>query len=574
MRRVYFIAVVVLFILSWSASWAHTPSKVITVGSELAGIKKTGGLAEAVLGLLKALSNSGVRSDYLMPHYLQMNSVNTERTGMSVTVGLDYRHGYAHKQSIFEVESNSEGPFRVLFFRHLEKPYELNYFDSSKNQHEANPSKYTPNIIEGEAWGAWAKGVADFVISQNYELVILNDWHSALVAVFIDMAKLQGKTVPKVVTTIHNAAFQGVFPYELMPFLGIPDEYFKMKKGIEYWGQMNFLKAAVEFSDALLAVAPNYAKEITTTDEYGAGLEGVFRKAMSKGKLASMLNGITSSEWNPRDKISDDFPWTFSDDGDFSGKELGKLAMQKKLGLPSDRKVPVFALTSRITEQKGFEYLIPALRTILSEQDVQIIILGDGAHGYVSQLTRLRDEFSSKLHYSGHDDELEKIVLRFSDFFLSASRFEPAGLNQQFSLALGTIPIVPRTGGLDDSVEDQVTGFKFNLKRNSEGRIDIDATAKEISDHVGFANHTYKNNPEFINRLRRAGMQVDNSWDSRVKEYYLKFLKYVMANGPARLQEKNLRDHLLENKIVTIHELVHLSEIESAHQCQMFYKRN
>ena len=540
--------------------WAELPKRILMVSAEKLHVKKTGGLAEATAGLQAALNALGIPVDFMIPAYRQMEDQERHSLQKNFDVGLDYQNGRPQKVSRFSLSSDSGTFSKTYFLEHMNRLGEINYFDNSVNTSEKYPSSYTPNNIEGEAWGAWSKATAEFILSQNYDLVILNDWHTAAIAIFLDMAKKEGRKVPKVNMTIHNMAFQGEYPKDLIRFLGIPESYYQTGQGIEYHGRINFMKGALVFSDAITSVSEKYAQEITTTSDFGSGLEGVLREEKSKGKLVGILNGITQAEWNPSLSYHPEIKWTFSAE-DFSGKAKGKAYLQQSMGLTVDAKAPVFISTSRIAEQKGFDYLVSALEVLVRTTSSQVLMIGNGDAKYMDPLYALAKKFPNRFSIGEFNKDLEKRFTAYGDFFINAARFEPSGLNQQFSQANGTIPIVSNTGGLSDSVKDGIDGLKFDLQKAQDGKIDVAATSAVLAKTLKSAANLYRTNPAQILKLKQAAIRVDNSWTKRVEQKYFGILNYIMESGPQKIQAKHLQSEVLSRTNLNIEQLTQLSGV-------------
>ena len=252
-----------------------------------------------------------------------------------------------------------------------------------------------------------------------------------------------------------------MFPAGAYALTNLPPEYFNAS-GVEFYGYMNCLKAGLEFSDVLTTVSPRYAREITT-EQFGCGLDGVLRRRQSA--LVGILNGVDYDEWNTTSNPSLPHAYSVSDLG---GKRQDKLALQRELGLRADADVPLFATVTRLVDQKGVDIQLGALNEMLAA-NMQFVLLGSGTPVYEQAYADLQQRFPDKVAAKfGFDQALSHRIEAGADFFLMPSRFEPCGLNQMYSQRYGTIPIVRRTGGLDDSVtditdkEERADGIKFS----------------------------------------------------------------------------------------------------------------
>lgn len=489
----------------------QSPSpRILLISPEQTSILQTGGLSHATTGLARALNEQGLRAEVLMPGYLQMNSGPLTETGERLTVPLDWRDGQPRKQSRFSVLRNQDPSNPTVFLRHDSLPQELNYFD---NRSDGGKKFYAPEPIIGEVFGAFGKAAADYALSQKYDIVILNDWTTGLTALHLAEAKARGEAVPKVIFAIHNIAYQGLFPRSLADFLGLNPRHFSID-GYEFFDKMSFLKAGLQFSDMIYTVSSQYAKEIATP-RFGAGLDGLIRRKTAEGRVTGILNGILNSEWDPVRKVPG-LEFEFSAE-DLRGKGRGKAAVQSEMGLPVRPDVPLFILTSRLAEQKGFEYLITAIEDVLKEGRSQWIVSGDGDARYIESLKELERRYPESFRFRPFSGLLEKQLTRYGDFFVNGAWFEPSGLNQLFSLKNGTIPVVSAAGGLLESVKDGQTGLHFKIIEGQDGiPYDRAATARSAAEAFRRAIRIHAN-PAQLHDMRTRAMAEDHSWTHRVR---------------------------------------------------------
>jgi|GEM_PF-423027 Glycogen synthase len=531
-------AVLSLFVSLMSVvAFASSESpRVLMVTAEKGGVFQTGGLAHAVGGLAQALNEAKISTDVIMPFYLQMSTPkNLSYSPQHIEVGLDYRDGVPHKNSEFLVLKSEGGADKgdTIFLRHNPDSWNKNYFDNRS----ATKKFYGPEEIQGEAFGAWSKAVAEYIVRSNYDVVVLNDWHTGLVALYLDMAHQAGHKVPKVIMAIHNMAFQGTYSQSIMPFLGIPDGYFSAERGIEFWGQANFLKAGMQYSNLMYTVSQGYAQEIGTP-LFGAGLDGLVRHLQSQFRVTGVLNGIINSQWDPAVKYHEAVQHTFTP-ADLSGKVTGKAALQKEMGLRVDASVPLFVMTSRVAEQKGFEYLIDALAELAPRGGAQFLVAGDGDAAYIARLKELQSRFPDRFQYRPFSEHAEKTFTAYGDFFINAAWFEPSGLNQFFALKNGTLPVLSRVGGLANSIVEGRSGFFFDLKwKEDRSGYDKSATRASLVETIEKASVLFASNPATIIQMRKNAMTDDNSWKKRVNAEIGNMLKFVLADGPEQLRDQ------------------------------------
>ncbi len=507
-------ALLALYVLA-STAWA-TP-KVLIVSPEQTGILQTGGLAHATTGLAVSMNRLGVEADVLMPHFLSGGSRLSHPTGQKIEVDLDWRGGVAHKRSVFTVFRQRRPLNNTIFLRHDNNEDQVNYFDNRGEGRAPGPKGYGPDPTLGESFGAFGKAAADYILSQDYDIVILNDWTTGLIAVHLREARLSGRKVPQIVFAIHNIAYQGNFPYSLGEFLGLSPRHFTMD-GYEFYGQISFIKAGMMYSDATYTVSRKYSQEIATP-RFGAGLDGVVRFLKNQNRMFGFLNGIIESDWEPTDfnRLN------------LNGKAAGKAELQAQLGLPIDASKPIFILTSRLAEQKGFDYLLEAIDAAAALGDSQWVITGDGEPRFVEGFRELERIYPESVRYQPFSSSLEKVLTRYGDFTVNGAWFEPSGQNQFFAMKNGTIPLVSAVGGLVDSIKPGQTGFMFDIVPGKNGEaFDREATAQNAFQEFRRATQFF-HQPLALRKMRLKVMGESHSWDSRIKADFLPFFASLLG---------------------------------------------
>jgi starch synthase len=311
---------------------------------------------------------------------------------------------------------------------------------------------------------------------------------------------------PPTCLTIHNLAYQGIFPAAKFALTNLPQSYFQ-PESIEFYGSMNCLKAGISYADVITTVSPRYAREITT-ELWGSGLDGVLRKRQSI--LHGILNGVDYDEWKTEGNPF--LPHSYSA-SDLTGKYEDKAALQAELGLPQAADTPLFGTISRLAEQKGVNLQLAALQEMLAA-DMQFVLLGSGNRDYERGYRKLAERYPAKCAVKiGFDTGFSHRIEAGCDFYLMPSRFEPCGLNQMYSLRYGTVPVVRITGGLDDSVidigedEKRANGIKF-----------AEYSVRALAKAVRKALVLYTDKP-LLEHYRRNGMARDFSWESTAREY-------------------------------------------------------
>lgn len=340
------------------------------------------------------------------------------------------------------------------------------------------------------------------------DVVHANDWPAALAPLYLALARAGSPQHPAAasVVTIHNLAFQGTFPMHAADLLGIPF-HLRGMEGVEFWGQLSMLKAGLQFADAITTVSPTYAREIQTP-EFGVGMDGVLRARANR--LTGILNGIDTGVWNPAKDSLLLHPYG---PGDLAGKARNKAALQKQLGLAVSAKAMLFGLVSRMTPQKGVDLVLEHLDALLANGG-QLAVLGMGEPRLQAALADAARRAPRQVHVTaGFNEALAHRIEAGADCFLMPSRFEPCGLNQMYSQAYGTPPLVNNTGGLADSVRDATndpaggTGF---VMRSADGAGFVEALAR--------ARQAFRT-PETWRRIQDNGMRQPFGWDASALRY-------------------------------------------------------
>jgi starch synthase len=471
---------------------------ILMVASEAAPWAKTGGLADVVAALPDALAALGHQVTIVMPKYRGITAAGAATSSRTVRFGI-----YSHDVTFHALRIDDR---RRLVF--VERPSLFDrdgLYGTGGRDYEDNAERFA--LL---AFAALEFGDHDDV-APRANVLHAHDWQGGLALALLrrDPQRWPGLAAAGLVFTIHNLAYQGLFPHETVPRLGLPWDLFTVERG-EFWGRFSLLKAGITASDYVTTVSPTYAKE-TLTPAFGAGMEGVL--AARGDRYIGILNGIDSKVWNPE---SDPFlPAHFSMTDD-SGKTLCKRALLDRFGLPLGDDAlgrPVIALISRLVDQKGLD-LVEAASGALLELDATWIFLGTGEARYESLLRRLAERHPSRVGtFIGFNEPLAHLVEAGADMFLMPSRFEPCGLNQMYSLRYGTVPIVHAVGGLEDTVQPftsralNANGFKFR-----------DASPEELVRVVRQAVRVYHDRPVW-RRLMLAGMSSDHSWGASAREY-------------------------------------------------------
>jgi starch synthase len=339
-----------------------------------------------------------------------------------------------------------------------------------------------------------------------------HDWPSALVPLYLYSLENEPPFEQTAsVMTIHNIGYQGIFVKDDIGHTQLPWEYFH-RSGLEFYDGLNFLKAGIQNADVVTTVSPTYAREIQTP-EYGHGMDGLLRHRAAD--LYGVLNGMDYRVWDPANDPHLPEPYTVQN---MSGKQAAKRTLLREMGLSQDMKLPVIGMVSRLVDQKGLaELCAPGYGTlpgICRDMRVQVVVLGTGQPWFERILTRYGETFPNLAVRIAFDERLAHLIEGGSDFFLMPSQYEPCGLNQLYSLRYGTLPIVRRTGGLADTVEqyDEATG-------RGTGFLFDNLTPKAVYETVGWAVSTWYDRPHHIRQIRERAMRKHFGWKESAARY-------------------------------------------------------
>jgi starch synthase len=467
---------------------------ILMVGSEALPFSKTGGLAD-VLGVLPgALGRLGHRVTLVTPKY---RGVQAQGAAASIRVPF----GGTVLDVPCVVQPLSEGVRVVL----VDKPdlYDREAIYGVGADYPDNPLRF----------GFLCRAALEYAARSGTTFDVLHghDWQSGLAPLYLRSRYASTLAVASMASlfTIHNLAYQGTFPPEWLTPLDLGAEAMA-PDAAEFWGQLSFLKAGINYSHIITTVSPTYAKEIQTP-EYGAGFDGVL--AARAGDLYGVLNGIDTDRWDPR---RDPFLPEPYDEHSLEGKDAAKRELIECLGPRTTLeklKRPLIGMVSRLVDQKGLD-LIAELSSTLPTIGASFAVLGSGEERYQAMWRDLAAQYPDRFAVRiGFDEQLAHLIEGAADIFLMPSRFEPCGLNQMYSMRYGTVPIVRATGGLEDTVTDYNeragTGSGFTFREYTPAA--LLATLERARAAFG--------NPNIWNRLQLAGMRQDFSWDRSAREY-------------------------------------------------------
>ena len=469
--------------------------KVLYASSEVYPFMKTGGLADVAQSLPTSIRSMGADIRVIMPNYGSLNIAES-----NCELVAQFKVNQDQVRLLETCIPNTSVPVILV--------------DSPRwFEREGNPyldSEGAPWPDNAHRFALFSRVICMVALNQaslewSPNLVHCNDWQTGLA-----LALLRSEGVSKgLIFTIHNIAYQGVFPYTDFQSLKLPDELWSIDT-LEYYGQMCFLKGGITCSNQLNTVSPRFAEEIQTT-EYGFGMDGLLRSL--SGKLSGVINGVDLNEWSPK---KDKHISHFYDMESLEIKAENKLELQQQFNFIVDKSIPLFASITRLVEQKGIDLIVEILKKLLV-LDVQIIMLGSGDEEIENRLLEIARANKNKFHVViGYDETLAHRLTAAADIYLMPSRFEPCGLNQMYSQIYGTVPVVRKTGGLADTVVDYkdelqagntATGFVFEENRSDEL---FEAITKALDCYA---------DKKLWRQIQLNGMKQDYSWQSSARKY-------------------------------------------------------
>lgn len=472
--------------------------KILHVAAEMYPWVKTGGLADVVGALPEALARRGADVRVLLPglpaFVEALSEVHTVCDFGAVFGAARVRLLQGHLHGLAVPAYLVDAPF---LYRRTGGPYEW----APGRPWDDNLQRFgllgwvAANLAAGDAHRDWAP-----------QVVHGHDWHAAMACAY---GALNAADHAACVFTIHNLAYQGLFPGSDFHLLGLPS-VFMAPAGVEYHGQVSFMKAGLKFADRITTVSPTYAREIATHD-YGAGLDGVIRGRQAD--LSGIVNGIDDEVWDP---ARDSALAARYDATALEGKAANKAALQAELGLPQEAGVMVFGVVSRLTSQKGLDLLLEAAPALLRE-GAQLVVQGSGDAALEQAFKALAAAHPGQVCARiGYDEALAHRLIAGVDAILVPSRFEPCGLTQMYGLRYGTVPVVRQVGGLADTVQDVEaagataapgTGFVFQA-----------ATGRALEEALLRALRLYRR-PAAWRAVMQEGMRRDLSWGAAAQAY-------------------------------------------------------
>jgi len=466
--------------------------KILCAASEGVPFVKTGGLADVIGSLPKELRKQGVDVRVVLPKYGDIPSRFTARMvcRKTLTVPLGWRNQYC---GILELEQDGVPFYFIDNEYYFKRPGLYGFYD------------------EAERYAFFGRAVLESLPHLDFVPQVLHchDWHTGMIPVWLKAhyGHLSFYRQMLTVFTIHNLQYQGIFPRVILgDILGLSDDYFTIE-GVEFYGQVNFMKGGLNFADLITTVSPTYAREIQYPF-FGEKLDGLLK--YKSGILHGILNGIDYEIYNPATDPLIFYPYDAASAG---RKQENKEKLQQQLGLPICKDVPLIGIISRLVSQKGLDLVAHVLEEILA-MDVQMVVLGTGEARYEELFRHMAGRYPHKLSANlFFSDELAHRIYAGSDLFLMPSLFEPCGLGQIIALRYGSLPVVRETGGLNDTVQsfNDYTGDGNGFSFTNYNAPDLLYTVRRA---VGFYRR-----PEIWNKFRVNAMKSDFSWYKSAQKY-------------------------------------------------------
>jgi starch synthase len=478
--------------------------RVLHVAAEIAPFVKTGGLADVLGALPAAQVAAGADARVLLPGLPALAAALREARPVARLVPP--WGGTAAEVLQGRLDAPTLSALPVYLLRH-----DALYARAGSPYGDGSGHAFVDNHRRFAMLGLAAARFAEGALTDGWRPEVLHghDWHAGLASAYAAVSRRAGKHHAASVFTVHNLAFQGLFSRGHFVELGLPAEAWSVE-GVEFHGQLSFMKAGLHYADRLSTVSPSYAREIQTPD-YGCGLDGLLRGRAEQ--LAGILNGVDDVVWNPADDAAIAQRYSASQP---AGKAACKAALQRECGLAPQTDALLFGAVSRLTDQKGITLVVQAVDELVARGG-QLVVLGSGEPELEAALREAQARHPSRVALrQGYDEALSHRIFAGSDVTLVPSRFEPCGLTQMYALRYGSLPLVRRTGGLADTVVDctiedladaRATGFVFE-------RFDVDDLQRALRRAF-----TLWQRPREWRAVRRRAMAQRFGWDTAAAGY-------------------------------------------------------
>jgi len=487
------------------------PLRILFAASECVPLVKTGGLADVAGALPAALRKSGLDVRVLLPGYPQVTAAlrGAQRVGRIDALGE------LPAADLLRARLDADVPLYVVDCPTL-------YDRPGGPYQDAAGRDWPDNALRFALLGRAAAWLAVHAVDADWraDVLHLNDWHAALGAAYV---RFSARPHAPVLFTVHNLAFQGLFDADWHARLALPAASWSID-GVEFHGKLSFMKAGLQYADAITTGSPTYAREIQSAP-LGMGLEGLL--SARRDALHGILNGIDTALWDPR---RDPLIAANYDADSLAAKAANKRALQSRFALAADAAIPLVAMVSRLTDQKGADLVADFAETLIAAP-AQLVVVGNGERALERRFEALAARHAGRIGvHIGFDEALAHLTEAGADMFLMPSRFEPCGLNQMYSQRYGTVPIVGATGGLVDSVVDctdatlaEATASGFHVRP-----IDADGLRAAFARALA----AYRDADRW-RQLQRNGMAKDFSWSRSAAEYARLYAQIARRELPA-----------------------------------------
>lgn len=471
--------------------------KILVASSEAAPFAKTGGLADVAGSLPKALKDLGHDVRIVLPYYASSKKLNLQIKEEIPVLEVPIADHKEQSSVISAMLADKVPTYLIRQDRYYDREY---LYSTPQGDYPDNAERFI----------FFSRSILELIKKIDFvpDIIHCNDWQTGLIPAYLKTLYAHDDLYKSISTvfTVHNLGYQGKFWALDMPMTNLPWDIFNIN-GLEYYGDISFLKSGLMFSDVLSTVSKGYSREIQTS-EYGLGMEGVLQ--YRRDDLYGILNGVDYDEWSPeKDKY---LAANYAFDN-LEGKKACQEDLLKEFGLKITKDVPIIGIISRLADQKGFDILAEAMPELM-KMKLAMVVLGTGEQKYHDLFNSMKQEYGKKLGVMiAFDNKIAHKIEAGSDMFLMPSRYEPCGLNQIYSLKYGTIPIVRATGGLDDTIQDfdpktsQGNGFKFK-----------EYSASQLITTIKKAMEVYKEKEVWTKVVQNA-MKEDHSWKTSAREY-------------------------------------------------------
>jgi starch synthase len=468
--------------------------KILFVTSEAHPLIKTGGLADVCGSLPKALADLSQDIKLIIPNYQALKT--SENVRFICAIRIDNRN-------INILETRMPDSHVIVWL--VDYPVYYNYPGNPYVDEHGEPWP-----INAERFALFCRVAVEAAMDRVHQdwkpdIVHCNDWQTGLVPALLSLEQDR----PSTLFTIHNMAYQGLFPKSTAASLNLPGKLWN-PAGLEFHEMLSFIKGGLVYADYITTVSPTYALEIQTP-EFGYGLEGLLDHR--KEFLGGIINGIDLDQWNPE---TDPYITQHYTAATLNKKQLNKFELQRRFALPANARIPLFGLIGRLVEQKGIDLILECLPEMVA-MDMQFVLLGSGEKGFEKTLKSLAQQYPDKIAINiGYDEALAHLIEAGADIFLMPSRFEPCGLNQMYSQRYGTIPIVRKTGGLADTVVDTLPETLAN--QTASGIVFNEASSSALLEAIKRAMILYSF-PDTWKKIQTNAMKKEFSWQRSAEQY-------------------------------------------------------